>query len=236
MIKYLFPANKFMLGFDPLTLGAITVGSGLLSGLFGSGESDQEKALKNVLDKLDQNQGFFKSTPFTKEELFNTILPAIQQTQRGAADVAAGRLGSAIGEASGVAGGQGAMDYYIQNLAPVIAQGEQNAAQSYKQFTELWSQMDENAKRNFLAALQTEANVGSGLPNMSKAQKFFTNFLSGAQLGSTAYGNVSQGLALAKQGDMLTQIAGNMQGQSLQAPQINSNYEYPTVNILQGGL
>lgn len=211
LLKLLFPVNSFMLNFDPLTIAAVTVGSGLLSGLFGSDESDQEKAIKSILDKLDANENFFKSTPFSKEELFQTIMPAIQKTQIGAADVAAGRLGAAVGETANVASGQGKMDYYLQTLAPIIAQGQQNAASTYQNFMQLWNQMDAQAKNRFMESLNMQLGASNGLNNMSNTEQFFTNFLSGAQLGMTGYGNIMQGSALSKQANALTDIAGNMQ-------------------------
>jgi hypothetical protein len=195
---------------DPVTIGLVTLGSGLLSGWLGSGESDQEKAIRGILDKLESNEDFFKSTPFTKDELFNTIMPAIQQTQRGAADVAAGRLGAAVGETGNIAGGQGTMDYYLQSLAPIIAQGEQNAANTYQNFIQMWSTMDAQAKERFMQTLNMQTGVAQGLPDMTKGQEFITNFLSGAQIGATGYGNVAMGTALMNQSDSIMEMAAKL--------------------------
>jgi hypothetical protein len=192
-----------------LTAGLISLGSGLLSGIFGSGESEQEKAVKDILDKLEANEDFFKQTPFTKDELFQTIMPAIQQSQKGAADVAAGRLGAAVGETGNVAGGQGAFDYYLQSLAPVIAQGEQNAAGTYQNFVQMWSQMDAQAKQRFMQSLNMQSGLTSGLPNMTKGQEFITNFLSGAQIGATGTGNVMMGNAMMQKGNNILEQAAN---------------------------
>lgn len=241
LLKQFLPLKNFMLGFDPLTIGAITLGSGLLSGIFGGGKSPQEEAVKKILDELDANGGYFKDTPFSKDELFNTIMPAIQKTQRGAADVAAGRLGSAVGEAD-VAGGAAQFDYYLQSLAPVIAQGESEAANTYKQFTQLWAGMDAQAKNRFLQSMQLKLGAAGGLSDMTEGQKFLSNFMSGANIGASAYGNVSQGLSLADKGSTILDMAGQAQ-KSNQALSFTGLTDFtgtsktnPLLDISKGGL
>lgn len=198
-------------------MGLVTLGAGLISGLAGLGSNPQEDAIKDLLTKLE-DADFLKDTAFSKDELFNSILPAIQQTQRGAADVAAGRLGAAVGEQD-VAGGQAYFDYYIQALAPVIAQGESQAAQSYKDFTQLYANMDATKKSQFLQSMQLQGQLAGQLPGMSKTQEFLTNFMSGANTGATAYSNVSQGLALGKKSDLLS----NLDPLDPQTPTSNAN-------------
>lgn len=242
LLKQFLPMKNFILGFDPLTMGAITIGSGLLSGLFGGGESPQEKAIKGILDKLDKNEDYFKETPFSKDELFNVIMPAIQKTQRGAADVAAGRLGAAVGETD-TAGGAASFDYYLQALAPVIAKGETEAANTYKQFTQLWAGMDAQAKNRFLQSMQLQTQGAGGLSDMSAGQEFISNFLSGANIGATGYGNVQQGLALADKGSSILDMAGAGQANNANPNMLNPLMDFTgtsktnqLLDISKGGL
>jgi hypothetical protein len=187
-----------------LAMALVTLGAGLISGLAGMGSNPKEDAIKSLLSKLE-DADFFKDTAFSKDELFNSIMPSIQQMQRGGADVAAGRVGASIGE-SDVAGGQAYFDYYLQSLAPIIAKGEGDAANTYKQFVELYNNMDVTRKGQFLQKMSLETNLMNGLPGMNETQKFMSNFMNGANLGATAYGNVAQGNALMKQGDLLSNL------------------------------
>lgn len=189
-----------------LETALIAVGSGLISALAGSGESPQEEAIRKVYDKLYNEMDWLKSAPFTKDELFNKLLPSIQQAYKGAANVAAGQLGASVGE-SGLPQGQAIMDYYVQALAPVIAQGQNNSANAEADMAKLWAMIDNNAKGTFLNATQLAGNLASGLPEQTSFQKFFTNFLQGADIGSTIYGNIQMGDALTKQANSLQDLS-----------------------------
>lgn len=170
-------------------LALISLASGLLSGIFGSGTSDKEAATKEFVDNIGKYTEFFKKAPFTKDELFNTILPQIQGTFRGGADVAAGRLGSLLGE-QGLAQGGGYKDSYLNALAPVIAQGENNAAGAQMDLTRLFANMDLGTKQQLLQLLSLQGGAIKGLPDTTKEQDFFTNFLQGGQIGATVGGNI----------------------------------------------
>jgi hypothetical protein len=185
-------------------MGLISLGSGIISGLIGTADSPQEEEVRKILDNLYSNMSWLKETPFSKEELFNTVMKSIQQTYRGAADVVAGKVGSTLPETgAGVPQGQAFMDYYIQNLAPIIGQGEKAAGDVYQNFVQLWGQFDAEAKNRFLNANQLAIGAAGGLPDQTGMQRFFTNFLSGANIGATVTGNINMAGALAdKAGSM----------------------------------
>ena len=194
--------------------GIIGLGVGLLTGILGLGESPSEEAFRKMFDELYENMDWLKETAFSKEELFNTILPVVQNTFRRGADVAAAKIGATIPESvSGVPQGQGFMDYFVTALAPQIAQGEQLAGQAHMNFTELWATMDTNAKNRFLTAIQLGGNLAAGLPSTTPAQGFMTNVLQGADIGTTIEGNIAMGGALTeKAGDINTMLADLMKG------------------------
>lgn len=167
------------------------IAGGLLSAFTGLGESPKEEKLNEILDKMYANEDFVKSMPFTKDELFNSIYPKIKQLNTGAADVAAGRLGSAIGETgANMGGGQNFVDNYIQQLAPVIAEGQFKSAEALQGLVAMYGQMDDAAKKRLLQLFGMEAQTASQLPSMTDFQAFVTNFLQGGNITSTIQGNL----------------------------------------------
>ncbi len=171
---------------------AIPLLSSLLSGLGGIfGESDKEKYLKDALDRIYANEDYVKSLPFTKDELFNQIFPLIKQLNIGASDVAAGRLGSAIGESSAnVGGGQNFSDLYVQTLAPVIAEGQQLSAKALQDLVGLYASMDDASKRRLISLLGLTMQGSEALPSLTDFQAFITNSLQGFDIGSKILGNI----------------------------------------------
>lgn len=195
---------------DPLTVGLIVQGvGGLLGGLFAGGESPQEKAYARIQQTLEESEDYFKSTPFTKEEIMGELLPQVQQIFRGSADVLAGKIGARTGE-SGMAGGQSAMDYYIQSVAPVIAQGENLAAGAVGQFANFWATLDNQAKNRFLESVKTQLAAAAGAPTETAGQRAALGFLSGADIASTAFGNITKASSLYNQADDINSILKKM--------------------------
>jgi len=159
-------------------MGIISLGSALLSGLAGTETSDRETYAKKLIDEFDNNSSVFKNSSFTKDELFNQLLPQIQQSFRGAGDVAAGRAGSALGE-QGLAQGGGFADAYVQAIAPQIAQGEQLAGGAMQDMIKLFATMDATKKSQLLQYLSAKSGAIEGLNDTTGLQDFITNFISG---------------------------------------------------------
>lgn len=188
-------------------LAEITIGLGaLLSGIFGSKTSPREDEVRRIIDKLYEEMDWLKTAPFTKDELLNSILPEVQKTYRGAADVAAGRAASTVPETTGAPSGQAFMEHYLQTMAPIIARGEEQAAGAITDFTQLWANIDQATKTNVLGAYQLALGGTQGLPDQTSGQRFFTNFLQGLNIGTTAYGNISYADALVEKGNMMQNL------------------------------
>ena len=163
---------------------------GLLSvigGLFASGDSPSEEAYQQIFDMLKDYMPELKQQAYSKSEI-QTIVNNLRQTYRGAADVAAGKIGSAIGE-SGVAKGGGFADYYTQALAPVIAQGEAGAAAADQFGVQAYSTIKDQTSQRVLQAMGLMSNTAGGLPSMTPGQKGTAGFLQTLNLLSTAGGN-----------------------------------------------
>lgn len=176
---------------NPLGL-ALGVGGGLVSllgGLFASGDSPQEEAYTEIFNMLKEYMPELKKEAYSKSEI-KSIVNSMQQMYRGAADVAAGKIGSAIGE-SGVAKGQGFADYYTQSLAPVIAQGEYGAAGAEQFGVEAYSNINNQTKNRVLQALGLMTSGAAGLSSMTDAQKGISGFLQTGNLLATAGGNIA---------------------------------------------
>lgn len=175
------------------TAGVITALSGLLSSLPSLfGDSDQEEAVKGILNKLSQNSDWVSAPSFSKDELFNNIYPQLKSMFKGAANVSAGQIGAKLGEISpGMGGGQNTGELYMQSLAPIIAQGEINSAQSLQGLVQLFSLMDDAAKKRFLSLSGLQLEGAQGLDTMNPYEKMFINFLQGANMGATALGNIN---------------------------------------------
>lgn len=184
---------------------AIMLASTLLSGALGGQSSPQEEASQKIFNKLEDAEDYLKSTPFSKEEIMQQLLPTVQKLYRGAADVAAGRIGAATSE-TGSAGGQAFKEFYTQALAPVIAQGEQAAAGSVSDFGKWFSALDESAKNRYLSAIQLELGAAQELPDMSQMQRTFTGALSGLNIGSNIGANIATANAINQKVDILDQI------------------------------
>ena len=155
----------------------------LVGGLVGGGlslfDSPQELAMEDLLKKLESEEEYIKSTPFTKDEIMNQLLPQAQKIYRGAADILAGKAGSAVGE-SGVPKGQAFSEYYTQALAPIIASGEQQAGDAIGKFGMWYSNLDAQAKDRFMQHMRLQLAAASGQAGMSDPQKFFTGAMGGA--------------------------------------------------------
>jgi len=174
---------------DPVTLGLITAGAGILGGIFSGGESPQEKEAKKVQRLIKSYLPQAGQTAFSKAEI-NALIKTMQSIYGGAANVAAGQIGSAIGE-SGITGGQGFAEYYTQALAPVIAQGQEESAKAQLQGNQLYEEDFNNAKQRVAQLLSLLAGNTQSFANQTGTQKVVSGFLSGANLGATALGNIA---------------------------------------------
>jgi len=165
------------------------IAGGVLGGLASLGKSDQTKKYEQIFNKLEDSEEYLKSTPFSKDEIMNVLLPQAQKTYRGAADILAGKAGAQAGE-SGMSGGQAFSEYYTQALAPVIAQGEQNAGDAISRFGQWFSQLDDAAKNRFLDATRMQLQSVAGVDNMTDLQKFISGGSSMAQFGANIGGEL----------------------------------------------
>ena len=174
----------------PLPLTAIGIGAGLLStlgGLLSTGKSPQEKAMEEMFAMIKQYIPEMSKTPYSKEEI-NSLVKQMQQMYRGGANVAAGQIGSAIGE-SGMPKGQGWSEYYTQALAPVIAEGENKSAGAMGWGAETYGGMFDQAKGRVSSMLGTATQAGSMLPQMTGGQKGLAGFLQTLNLLASGGGN-----------------------------------------------
>lgn len=184
---------------------ALLVAGTLLGGLGSLGKSPQEMKAEEISQLLAENRDWLKSLPFSREEIMNQLLPTVQRLYRGAADVVAGRAGAGVGEA-GLAGGQGISEYYLQTLAPIIAGGEQLAANAQTEFAQWFAQLDQQSKNRFLQAIQLELSTTGMLPDMNQFQRVITGALSGMNLGATAGGNLAMAGTLNDKSNTLNDI------------------------------
>lgn len=187
---------------NPMELtGLLSGGLGLMSGLAGLGDSEKEQGIRDMLNKMYENENFVKGTAFTKDELFNQIFPIIKNLNLTAADVAGSRLGAEVGEAkAGVGGGQNFTDYYLQALSPVLAQGQFASSQAMQGLVEMYGQMDAQAKSRLLQLLGMEGNLTTQLPSMTDFQSFITNLIQGGDIGAKIGGNLSMANYYANKG------------------------------------
>ncbi len=184
-------------GFDD---AALLLGSAIVGGFGGAGKGEKAEALDKILADLQSNKDYLTSTPFSKDEIMSQLLPMVQKTFRGAADVAAGRIGSSIGEA-GSAGGQAFGEFFTQSLAPIIAQGENLAAGATSDFAKFFAQLDSDAKNRLLQSIGLEINATQGLPNTSEFERVISGALGGLDLGANALGSFKTASALQTQVD-----------------------------------
>ena len=188
-------------GFDWLsTLGQVAGPAGgiiasILSGFLGAGDSPHDAAVQELLAKLDREMSYLKSTPYSKGEVEGKV-SGVQDTLRGAANVAATQTGTAVSEslaAGGTPQGQPRGDIYTAALAPVIAEGEKGAAAAEQWGMQFWASLDDAAKNRLLAGLGLESNTINQLPNMTGTQKGMSSFLQTVNLLTTGFGNLAQG-------------------------------------------
>lgn len=159
----------------------------LLGGIFASSSTPQEEAYKQAMDAIKQYMPELKQEAFTKDEI-SKLVQDLRLMFTGASDVAAGKIGSAIGE-SGVAKGGGFADYYTQALAPVIAQGQQMAGQATEWGVNTYSDINNATKQRVLQGLQLMTGAAAGQPSMTPGQKGVSGFLQSLNLLSTGAGN-----------------------------------------------
>lgn len=176
-------------------LGAVGGILSVLSGIFGSKNSPQDEATKAILARLEREMGYLKAPSYSKDEVEGKV-SGMQDTVRGAANVAATATGTALSESLGASGtpqGQPKGEIYTAALAPVIAQGERDAASVEQWGMQFWASLDDAAKQRLLAGLGVEANLVNQLPNMTSDQKGIATFLQTLNLLTTGFGNVAQG-------------------------------------------
>lgn len=174
-----------------LPLAAAAVAGGL-NAMIPNSESARDKKIKELLGQVGSMD--VSGTSFSKNEVMNQMLPMVQGMYRNASNVAAGGIGSAIGEV-GMNKGQDFASYYTQSLAPTIAEGENKAAGAQAQFMQMWASMDEASKQRMLQKAGIMGNLASSLSNdkqQGTLEKFLTGAISGAGLGSNAMGAIGQ--------------------------------------------
>ena len=191
------PANLMGMFADPMTAIYSILGSGLLSSLSTAlgGESEQEKNLRSVLEEINKMMPTLGKPAYSKDEL-DAIAKKMGDMYRGGANVAAGGVGASLSEglaAAGVPQGQAKGDMYMQQLAPIIAEGENKAAGAVSSMTELFAKLDSSSKDRILQALGLKATMSSALSDKNSLEKLFSSFLGGAGLGAQAYGNLAEG-------------------------------------------
>lgn len=160
----------------------------LAGGIIGAGVSifggnPREESTEAIMKKLEEAEEYLKSTPFTKDEIMNQLLPQAQKMYRGAAKTLAGTSGAAVGE-SDVAKGQAFGEYYANTIAPTIAAGEENAANAIERYGQWFSGLDAAGKDRFLSTIKTLMAGTQGLSSMGDAQKGVIGGLEGARLGA----------------------------------------------------
>lgn len=176
-------------------LGAVGGILSVLSGIFGSKDSPQDEASKAILARLEREMANLATPSYTQGQVEGKV-SGMQDTVRGAANVAATATGTALSESLGAGGtpsGQPKGEIYTAALAPVIAQGERDAASVEQWGMQFWASLDDAAKQRLLAGLGLEASVATGLPGMTQDQKGIATFLQTLNLLTTGFGNVAQG-------------------------------------------
>jgi len=173
---------------EPLTLALISAGSGILGGILNSGESPQEKEAKIVQRLIKAYLPQAEKTAFSKAEI-NALIKTMQSLYGGAANVAAGQIGAALGE-SGITGGQGFAEYYTQALAPVIAHGQEESAKAQLYGNQLYEEDLNNTRQRVAQLLSLLVGNTQSFANQTNTQKIASGFLSGANIGATALGNI----------------------------------------------
>ena len=175
--------------------GIAGLGTSILSGIFGAKDSPHDVAVQEILQRLEREMGYLKSTPYSKGEVEGKV-GDIQQTLRGAADIAATKTGTALSEslsAAGVPSGQPKGSIYTAELAPVVAEGEKGAAAAEQWGMQFWASLDDAAKTRLLTALGMEGNIANMQPSMTGGQKGIATFLQTLNLLASGFGNVAQG-------------------------------------------
>jgi len=178
-------------GFNPMFLLSLIPGiGGLLSGAFASADSPRDKAMEEMLKRIQGYIPYLRTSALSKSEIQSQTTRQARSL-RGGADAAAGRLGSAIGEAD-IAGGQGFAEYYMQALAPVLQQGLAQSVQAEQVGNDLIMKSDQSAKNNLLQALSLMSGVSGAQPDMTSGQRGFSGFLQGANMFSSGIGSLAE--------------------------------------------
>lgn len=167
----------------------------VLSGIFGSKDSPHDAATAAILQRLEREMANLATPSYSQGQVEGKV-GEMQQTVRGAANVAATQTGTALAEslsAGGTPSGQPKGEIYTAALAPTIAQGERDAASVEQWGMQFWASLDDAAKQRLLAGLGLEANVAGMQPSMTKDQKGIATFLQTLNLLTTGFGNVAQG-------------------------------------------
>lgn len=159
---------------------------GLMQGVFTE-ESPSEEAYNQIFEMLKDYMPELKQEAYSKDEI-QGIVNNLMRTYRGAADVSAGKIGSVIGE-SGVAKGGGFADYYMQSLAPVIAQGEAGAANAQQFGVNAYSAIKDQTSQRVLQAMGLMSNNAQGMNTLSSGQQGIMGTLQMLNLLSSAGGN-----------------------------------------------
>src|SRR5690606_18007594 len=149
----------------PFDIIAGALGVGGLSGLFVSGESPRDEAVKYMMEQLQNNLSNIKSPSFSKDE-DDAKTDSMKIKAGGAANVAAGQIGATIPETIGSPSGQAFQEYYTQALAPVIAQGERDKVGIDQFGMEFFANLDNAAKSRLVSALAMGNQIAQGQPDM----------------------------------------------------------------------
>ncbi len=158
-----------------------------LGGIFASGDSLQEESYQKIFKMIQDYLPELKKQSYSKAEI-ETIVKSMQTMYRGAGNLAATKVGQAIGE-SGVTPGQGFAEYYTSSVAPIMAEGQQQAAGAEQWGVGAYNDIYNSAKDRTLQGLNLMTGAAAGMPNMSSGQKGIAGFLQTLNLLATGGGN-----------------------------------------------
>jgi len=179
----------------PIELLMSLLGFGGLGSIFGGQDSPRDEAIRYALEQLKKQMPNLQTMPYSKGEVEGRV-GGMQQTLRGAANVAAGQIGSSLAEslpAAGVPKGQPSGSIYTSELAPVIAEGERGAVGAEQWGMDFFAKMDADTKNRIINSLGVLTGAAGQQPEMTGGQKGFASFLQAMNLFASAFGNLGKG-------------------------------------------
>ncbi len=176
----------------PLLASAIP---SIFTGIMGGGKSDRDQAIMSAIAELQARMPELASKAFSKTELDN-LVKSLKTAVDASSALSKLQTGTSLAEGMGAAGvpkGHASSEMFVSANAPLDAKALETKAGIDQFATQLWADMDNQAKNRILDSMRLLFGGASSLQDTTSGQRALTSGLQTFNILSSGFGNLAEG-------------------------------------------